>query len=98
MNDLFLTKDQLWNIRKTWQEFLAGHHPEDEMIILKILKYMEPSERVFIKRAYGVSGKQFKENLAISAEEVGIPLDYGWVLLRFAEGKFGLLKGWIGRE
>ena len=94
-NDTFLTKEQLYHIRKTWQLFVEGKHPEDEEICVKILRAMETREKMFIRNVYLWSPQKFEEHLADCARDAQMPESYGWVILRFAEGKFGLEKGWI---
>lgn len=94
-NTLFLTKEQLFHIKQTWQQFLLGKHPDDEEICLHVLKMMEPKERMFMRNVYVTNAMKFDDWMAKCAEKAGIPEAYGWIILRFAEGKFGLEKGWF---
>jgi len=94
-NDTFLQKEQLAHIRKTWQLFVLGKHPEDEEICLRILKALETRERMFIRNVYCWSPQKFEDHLADCARDARLPEGYGWVILRFAEGRFGVEKGWL---
>lgn len=93
-NDMFLERQQLGHIRRTFQQYLLGKQTEDGEICVDILKCLTVAERAFLRKVYLPSSCSMDDWVMECAKEAGITRGYGWLILRIAEARFAKAKGW----